>query len=41
MARRLSREAMTRRLGAAGIADAGAEFKVWDITFKIIKDLHQ
>jgi len=30
MARRLSREAMTRLLG---VAEEG-EFKVWDITFK-------
>jgi hypothetical protein len=37
MARRLSREAMTRREGE----DKEGEFRVWDITFKIIKDLHQ
>jgi hypothetical protein len=39
MARRLSREAITRRSGAARIGDVELKIEVWDIAFKINKDL--
>jgi hypothetical protein len=36
MARRLSREAITKRCGEPRVADEDEEFRIWDITFKII-----
>jgi hypothetical protein len=39
MASRLSREAMTRRSGVAEIVGMELEIEVWDIAFKINKDL--
>ena len=34
MARRLSREAITKRLGASRLPDGAKEFGVWAITLK-------
>jgi hypothetical protein len=39
MASRLSREAITRRSGAVGMMGVELEIEVWDIAFKINKDL--